>query len=251
MIPLGKVKNIPLLGLLTFILMIFVPGFAEPNFTSCSGRDNYTPNSSFEKSLNSLLNLLSLKAPKHGYYKFTLGSGGDQVYGQALCRGDVTRKSCQDCVANASREVIKQCPLDREAISWYEKCQVQYSFSPDFSDTYAAKFPDSNDQENWVVVHRDQYKAQLMQLMNNLSKETYGSKSMFATRKTKFEGTTIYALSQCLSDIKESSCETCLYKALEELYGCCGYRQGGTVFSRSCNVRFSVNKFYRETTNGK
>ncbi|KAL8112888.1 hypothetical protein AgCh_020261 [Apium graveolens] len=109
---------------------------------------------------------------------------------------------------------------------------------------------DSNDQEKLVVVHRDQYKAQLMQLMNNLAKETYGSKSLFATRKTKFESMTIYALLQCLSNITERSCETCLYKALGELYDNCGYRQGGTVFSRSCNVRFSVNKFYRETSKG-
>lgn len=250
MIPLGKVKNIPLLALLIFILMIFVPGFAEPYHIECSLAKNYTLNSTYEKYLNSLLDLLSLKAPKDGFYNSTSGSGDDQVYGLALCRGDVTRKACQDCVANASREVIKQCPGNREAILWHEKCQVQYSYSPDFSDTYASKFPKSNDNESKVVVHPDQYKEQLKQLMDNLVKETYGSQSMFATRKTKFESMTIYALLQCLRDITKTSCETCLHTALAELYDCCGDRQGGTIFGRSCNARFSVNKFYRETTNG-
>lgn len=230
--------------------MISISGFAEPNVRFCSATQKYTLNSPYEKYLNSLLDLLSRKTPKEGYYNSTVGSGGDQVYGQALCRGDVTRKTCQDCVANASREVIKQCPGDREALLWYETCQVQYSFSPDFSDTYTGKFPNSNDLENKVVDHLEQYKMQLMQLMNDLIKKTYGSKSMFATEKTKFESTTIYGLEQCLRDIPKSSCETCLNKALEELYDCCGHLQGGTVFSRSCNVRFSVNKFYR-TTNSK
>ncbi|KAK1375177.1 UDP-3-O-acylglucosamine N-acyltransferase-like [Heracleum sosnowskyi] len=249
MIPRGKVQIIPVSAFFIFIHIIFIPGFAEPYLKICSPTtENYTLNSPYEKNLNTLLDRFALRISKDGYFNSSVGSSGDVVYGQALCRGDVTRKACQDCVANASREV-KQCP-GREAFLWYENCQVQYSYSLDFSQTYAEKFPNSNDHENPVVVHPNQYKGQLKQLMTKLAKETYGSKSMFATRKTKFEGTTIYALSQCLRDITTSSCETCLNKALEELYGCCGVLQGGTVFGRSCNVRFSVNKFYRETTRG-
>ncbi|KAL1829797.1 hypothetical protein ACET3Z_008209 [Daucus carota] len=248
--PLGKVRNIPLLAFFLFLHMILSPSLAEPNQIFCSESEKYTPNSSYEKSLNNLLDLITLYTPKDGYYNSTFGSGGDQVYGQALCRGDVTREVCQDCVANASRAIIKKCGGDKEAILWYEKCQVQYSYSPGFASTYAAKFPDSNEHEERVVDHRDQYKKEVMRLMDSLAKETSGSKSMFRTKKTKSESTTIYGLVQCLRDITKISCDDCLERALGELYDNCGYSQGGTVFSRSCNVRFSVNKFYRETTDG-
>ncbi|KAK3035099.1 hypothetical protein RJ639_032601 [Escallonia herrerae] len=72
------------------------------------------------------------------------------VFGQALCRGDVTPKVCQKCVANASQEIMEECQSE-DAIIWFELCHIQYSYQMFLSLTvYTGKYPDSNNMEKNV-----------------------------------------------------------------------------------------------------
>ncbi|CAL5344602.1 unnamed protein product [Camellia sinensis] len=53
---------------------------------------------------------------------------------------------------------------------------------------------------------------------------------------------------QCTRDISHSDCRGCLNDEFGDLEACCSYRQGGTIFSRNCNMRFQLFQFYNEPT---
>ncbi|KAL7213383.1 hypothetical protein ACSBR2_015993 [Camellia fascicularis] len=225
---------------------------AEPNFISCDvSPANYTQNSPFGNNLKRLLESLWSNTPlSQGFKSTVFGNSTDQVYGQALCRGDVTAEVCRNCVQNASQEIMTVCPT-QNAIIWHEFCQVQYSYRPFYSwDGYTGMYPDSNkDEKNisdsvgFVVVLKD--------FMNKLSDQAAFNPSnlMFATGKTKIStNETIYGLVQCTRDISRSDCRVCLNSEFGDLDGCCDYRQGGTVLSRNCNMRFQLYPFYHEPT---
>ncbi|KAM7254683.1 hypothetical protein ACFE04_019924 [Oxalis oulophora] len=138
----------------------------------------------------------------------SIGDDSIKVYGQALCRGDVTSSVCQDCLQNANKQLLESCQ-SQEAIYWYELCQVHYS-SRDFFSTmiYTGKYPDYD------------------YLQKNVS-----DPAQFETRL-------------CTRDIDNGSCSSCLQTAINEVSGCCSHREGGVVFSRNCNVRFELYRFY-------
>ncbi|RVX07998.1 Cysteine-rich receptor-like protein kinase 15 [Vitis vinifera] len=87
----------------------------------------------------------------------------------------------------------------------------------------------------------------LNDLMRNLTiKAAQGpSKLMFGTDQVKFSRSdTIYGLVQCTRDLTVNSCRECLSSALGDLKACCHGRGGGTIFSRSCNMRYGLTRFY-------
>ncbi|CAL5410927.1 unnamed protein product [Camellia sinensis] len=225
---------------------------AESNFTSCDvSPANYTQNSPFGNNLKRLLESLWSNTPlSQGFNNTVFGNSTDQVYGQALCRGDVTPEVCRDCVQNASLEIMTVCPT-QNAIIWHEFCQVQYSYRPFHSwDGYTGMYPDSNKDEKKISVSVD-FVVVLKDFMNKLSDQATFNPSnlMFATGKTKIStNKMIYGLVQCTRDISQIDCRVCLNSEFGDLDGCCDYRQGGTVLSRNCNMRFQLYPFYNEPT---
>ncbi|KAI8001857.1 Cysteine-rich repeat secretory protein 38 [Camellia lanceoleosa] len=229
---------------------------ADPKSISCdSSPTNYTPNSRFGNNLKILLESLSSNTPlNQGFNSIAIGNNTDQVYGQALCRGDVTSELCRDCIKNASQEIMTVCPT-QNAIIWHEFCQVRYSHVPFFSSMlYNGLYPDSNKQEK-SISDRVSFIKVLKDFMNKISDEAIVNPSnlMFVTGKTKFSrNESIYGLVQCTRDISPSDCRVCLNDEFGDLEACCGYRQGGTIFSRNCNMRFQLYQFYNEhTVNGQ
>ncbi|KAM7254792.1 hypothetical protein ACFE04_020033 [Oxalis oulophora] len=224
----------------------------SPKFEFCSNDNkNYTHNSPFEGNLKKLLDSLpSNTSQKNGFYNSSIGDDSIKVYGQALCRGDVTSSVCQDCLQNANKQLLESCQ-SQEAIYWYELCQVHYS-SQDFFSTmvYTGKYPDYDYQQR-NVSGPAQFETRLVYLMNNISYDAAFSRLlMFATGEINVSRRrTIYGLVQCTRDIDNDSCSSCLQFAINELSGCCSHREGGVVFSRNCNVRFELYRFYNVSNN--
>ncbi|CAL5408457.1 unnamed protein product [Camellia sinensis] len=193
----------------------------DPSPTNC------TPNSRFGNNLNILLESLSSNTPlNQGFNSTAIGNNIDQVYGQALCRGDVTPEVCRDCIKNASQEIMTVCPT-QNAIIWHEFCQEK----------------SISDRVSFIKVLKD--------FMNKLSDEATVNPSnlMFVTGKTKFSrNESIYGLVQCTRDISDSDCRHCLNDESGDLEACCSSLQGGTIFSRNCNMRFQLYQFYNEPT---
>ncbi|XP_050369346.1 uncharacterized protein LOC126787519 [Argentina anserina] len=219
---------------------------ADLLFKDCRETRNYTINSPFGNNLNLLLESLSSNtSTSGGFYNDTIGNGTDRVYGQALCRGDVNSTACRSCVHDASKDIVESCN-NSEAIIWYELCQVRYSYITFFSKMdYAEKDPEKNKGEK-NVSNPNLLGNVLKSFMSKLVKQTaYNSKLMFATGGVKLSrNQSVYGLQQCTRDISGSDCDTCLNSAVTELLTCCSTREGGTVVSANCNVRFQLYPFF-------
>ncbi|XP_024025066.1 putative receptor-like protein kinase At4g00960 [Morus notabilis] len=225
---------------------------ADPLYTDCSSNINYRSNSEFENNLRLLLNDLSSNTsrgtPLGGFYNTFAGENQDIVYGQTLCRGDVNSTVCQNCIKDAGDRILNNCKSE-DAIIWYELCQVRYSFEIIVPmQVYTGMFPETNKKKK-PVKDPILFNKVLMHLMLKLSDKAAfnASNRMFATGKIKFsDEETIYGLLQCTRDISGGDCNNCFQSVFSELTECCSDRQGGTVVSENCNVRFELYQFYNE-----
>ncbi|KAK7405865.1 hypothetical protein VNO78_07475 [Psophocarpus tetragonolobus] len=211
----------------------------------------YTPNSSFHNNLKLVLGLLSSdNASKAGFYNTSIGEGPDIVYGQSLCRGDITNSTiCQQCIDKASQDILNRCNSEN-AMIWYNLCQVRYSFQNFDVMAYTGKYPKQNGEEKNVSdpIELGEYLTYLMDTLSNLA-AFEPSKNMFAAGEIGYPGNrTVYGLVQCIRDIPESQCKTCLSYAFSDLTSCCSYREGGIILDRTCNMRFQFSLFFNASS---
>ncbi|XLR22915.1 hypothetical protein HN51_069165 [Arachis hypogaea] len=257
---MDKDKDTPLVMYMFVICMLLlcVGSSTDPLDTYCPTEfPLYSSNSTFDNNLKLLLGLLpSNTASKNGFYNTSVGDGEDKVYGQALCRGDITNSTvCKECIQKASQDLTKMCNSE-DAIIWYELCQVRYSFQMFFTSmTYTGKYPNHNLKEK-NISHPSGFDQVLAYLMNNLSQEAafIPANNMFAAGEIQYSGSDgiknkkLYGLVQCTRDTSQADCATCLSSALTELTQCCSFREGGIILSRTCNVRFESYRFFNHSS---
>ncbi|GMY35031.1 cysteine-rich repeat secretory protein 38-like [Fagus crenata] len=102
--------------LLTFALFLQTIFGANPLFHFCSSSKNFTTNDPYETNLKKLLGNLYYQTPSQGFGLGSVGSYPYQTYGLALCRGDVAATDCKTCVNEASNEIHKRCPYNKECV---------------------------------------------------------------------------------------------------------------------------------------
>ncbi|CAJ1925025.1 unnamed protein product [Sphenostylis stenocarpa] len=211
----------------------------------------YDLNSSFHNNLNLVLGLLSSdNASEGGFYSTSEGEEPNKVYGQSLCRGDVTNSTvCKECIEKASQDVMNSCRSEN-AMIWYNLCQVRYSFQNFDVVAYTGKYPKQNYEEK-NVSDPTRFREYLTFLMNNLSNEAAFNpgRNMFAAGEVDYPGNkTIYGLVQCTRDMSPTGCSSCFSSAFTELTTCCSYREGGIILSRTCNMRFQLSQFFNASS---
>ncbi|XP_049936335.1 uncharacterized protein LOC116263662 [Nymphaea colorata] len=202
--------------------------------------------SPFHRNLKALLNnYLIVYAPFPGFYDETVGLGSSQVYGQALCRGDITKDVCWHCIAQASTKIQELCPNSRRAIIWLDLCHLRYS-DENFAGTVdvqdRACQPSAENTSNPTS-----FDENLRILFSNLTSKAVQSSSthFFATGKTLLpDSQTIYALVQCVRDISADQCVWCLRNASADIEGCFNGRQGGRILRGSCSLSFGMQSFF-------
>ena len=238
--------------LIILLSMLFALVLADPLLKICSTTEygDYDQKSPFGKNVKIVLETLPSITSSTGYNSTAIGEFPDKVTGKALCRGDVNSSACQTCLRDASQKLLKDCE-SKEAIIWYERCQIHYSFQNITSlDVYAGKYPDM-ESHNKSVSDPVHFYDNVRFLMDTLSNEAAlnRSKLMFETGEIKFSrNETIYGHVQCTRDIGEDECHKCLSSALIDLKGCCSWKQGGVIVSRNCNVRFELYKYYNTSS---
>ncbi|XP_039168623.1 cysteine-rich receptor-like protein kinase 10 isoform X1 [Eucalyptus grandis] len=236
----------------TSILFLVTPiNGNSPLHVLCEPKNgNYTFGSPFRNNLEQLLGNLASNTAEKGFLSSSTGDGSDEVFGQALCRRDVNRSACGDCVRIASQEIMNKCNK-KDADIWYEYCQISYSYSNFFSAmTYQGQYPDSNNQKQ-DVSNPEELSSALNKLMDGLISEAPWASSMFAVGSSNFPSQGhVYGLVQCTREISGGDCNTCLVSAWGDLKTCCSPHQGGTVVSRYCNVRFELYRFYNQHSEG-
>ncbi|KAM3749417.1 hypothetical protein ACB098_05G183500 [Castanea mollissima] len=243
-------------GALTAMLFFIIPLYvhkivaAEDNlFLFCSNDfQNYTQNSLFENNLMHLLGFLPSRTSVSGFNSTSFGDT-KKVYGEALCRGDINSTACKTCIETASKEIL-QCK-SVEVVIYLELCQVHYSYQQFSIMVYAGKYPDTDRNKREKTISNEDpvhFNKVLKHLMNVLSDEAAlnpSNKRMFTTGEIQFsKNRTIYGLVQCTRDISDANCYNCLESAIGDLKACCYSREVGIVFSRNCNVRYQLYRFY-------
>ncbi|CAB4306261.1 unnamed protein product [Prunus armeniaca] len=220
----------------------------------CSNTTSFTPNSTYEFNLKLLLSSLTSNATRElGFYNTTAGSQDPNaaVYGSFLCRADLTSDACQDCVATAARETVKEyCPLRKVTIIWYDDCMLRYSNVSFFGNMDEA--PSFYLRNEGNITHPNRFFDVLMETMAGLkpkaANEASGAKK-FAAKEANFTAfQKLYSLVQCTPDLSSPDCDLCLEAAIVILPHCCYEKQGGTVLYSSCNIRYEIYPFYTFVT---
>ncbi|GLT30970.1 hypothetical protein SLA2020_057400 [Shorea laevis] len=210
----------------------------------CFDTGNFTGNSTYQSNLNTLLSALSSDPTvANGFYNTTSGENPNRVYGVFLCRGDVSTTTCRNCVTFAARNVTQLCPVEKNAVVWYDECLLRYS------DAWT--FTVLNDKV-WFGLSNNQTVADPTRFNDVLATSMYDARTRaasvanrFATKEANISRVqTQYSLVQCTPDLSNSDCNRCLQAAIAGLPDCCGGKTGGRVIYPSCYVRYEVYPFY-------
>ncbi|XVF87659.1 hypothetical protein PTKIN_Ptkin18bG0138100 [Pterospermum kingtungense] len=217
------------------------PPPTSPSFVyvNCTGGIKYTPSSQFRENLDRLLNQ-RLDGSIYAFFNYTEGGNLDKVYGLFLCRGDVQPNICQRCIGTASAEIKKKCPLDNEAIIWYDECLVRYSYRSFFSIM---------DKSNPILLiygesgtDFDKFEDNVAGRLFLLTTKNLSNNHMYASDEVELSSSlNLKVLVQCTPDLSVENCQSCLTRALAELPSSSG---SARVLSPSCNIGYEIHPIY-------
>lgn len=240
---------------LTFIFIVFIIpniiGFVTsqvgPAHCYLDNGNNYTSNSAYESNLNALLSSLSSNVDSFGFYNASIGKNPDQVNAIVLCRADAQLDACRSCVTNATSELVRLCPNQKQAVLWNDLCMVRYSNTP----TYGIL-----DTQPVIIVRStsnfsdpDKYSGDLRQLLDQLRKSAVSGGSLLKVggdSKTAPDFQVVYGLMQCTPDLSAEDCDGCLVEAGKTINGFAGSSMM-KLFLPSCNIWYGLFRFYDVT----
>ncbi|CAI9755127.1 unnamed protein product [Fraxinus pennsylvanica] len=215
----------------------------------CLDNGNYTSNSTYKTNLDTLLSTVSPNIDNNGFYNASTGENSDRVNVIALCRADLQPHQCRDYVKNATAEILKKCPNQKQVILWHEFCMVRYSNETIFGTL--AYSPLDWGYSRGKVTNLDKFYQELNILLDSLRNQTaynsYPRKFAAASRVNRNYETT-YAFEQCTPDITPKECDDCLKKSVLLIRECCDEAGGVRILRPSCYLRFKTDfSFYNET----
>ncbi|CAI9787892.1 unnamed protein product [Fraxinus pennsylvanica] len=133
----------------------------------CQNNGNYTSNSPYKTNLDNLLSSVSTNInTNNGFYNNSIGENSDRVNVIALCRADLQPSQCRYYVENATAEILKRCPNQKQAILWHEFCMVRYSNEAIFGILANSPMISGRSGEN--VTNTDVFYRELDVLLNSL-----------------------------------------------------------------------------------
>ncbi|KAH9754808.1 cysteine-rich receptor-like protein kinase 8 [Citrus sinensis] len=210
---------------------------------------NFNSNSTYQSNLKLLLSTLRSNAThgsrdkiSDGFYNATAGQDLDKVSGLFLCRGDVRRETCQDCVNFATSDLPQRCPVQKGAVIWYRECLLHYSNYSFLSTVdYVPYLCLANAQDS----PNRSFGKQVRNLMDEAVNQALSTPKMFGTAKEDYSDfPTLYGLAQCTQNLSPDQCRNCLGDAISQLVECCKVRQGGQLLYPSCITRYELYPFY-------
>ncbi|KAL2334500.1 hypothetical protein Fmac_015713 [Flemingia macrophylla] len=240
--------------LFLFIVLILATSEAQEDDPSlinqnCSSeKTNFgTP---FHSNLKTLLSsLLPSKATEGSkFYNTTITdkNPSDSVYGVFMCRGDLPPTICSQCVLSATRNLLSECSLNKEAVIWYNECMVRYSYHSFFSTMVTA--PSCSMANKAQVSNSQSFMSLLESTVNQTAQEASHHQNKYATGQKDVSDSnsskTLYCLAQCTPDLSPNDCNKCLSEAIGELSHSREGRIGARVLYPSCNIRYELYPFY-------
>ncbi|KAF3777374.1 Tyrosine-protein kinase receptor Tie-2 [Nymphaea thermarum] len=218
---------------------------ASPISSNCSAASTSADRSTFKGNLKVLLLSMIELAPSTGFFDHDIGLGPQQVYGQVLCRGDVSVSQCWNCTSQASAKILQRCPDSRRAMIWMDYCQLRYSdvdFATivDTDDRVQRPSPETaSDPRSFDRSLRSLIVPLISYATNNSSGQMFATGTSVLTKSQS-----LYALVQCTRDISVEDCGWCLQTTASDIGGCCEGRLGASILKGSCSLVYGVNRFF-------
>ncbi|KAL2931672.1 putative cysteine-rich repeat secretory protein 7, partial [Bienertia sinuspersici] len=216
-----------------FVITGQVSSQTEPNpvLESCTDdAGNYTTESTYQTNLNHL----QPNDPSLIVYlqQLTVGEGTDQTYGLYMCRGDFNSEECDTCIKAASTTILEKCPVQKEAIMWYDDCMI---FSLEENWPIANRWDkllNASDPQQFSQVLGETVNGLIPQGAYDVSNRGYANISLFED---------LYVMIQCTLVILGEPCEKCLKVALRNIVACChnALRLRTSMYLPSCWLRYS------------
>ncbi|XP_039166685.1 cysteine-rich receptor-like protein kinase 25 [Eucalyptus grandis] len=210
----------------------------------CSNSSIFAPKSTYQANLDRLLDSISSHADsRSGYFNTSEGKPSDDgtVYGRFLCKGDVTKEVCLECVKAASVSIKEKCPMVKAAILWYDECMLQYSDHNSLS---------AMDEEHLLIGYNlENVKEKPAEFMNQLNKTMKQLITRAAQRPdekyafSESRSTPLYTFVQCRPDLSAAQCEDCLQNVISILLTNQTEKIGGRILLPSCFARFEKYPF--------
>ncbi|KAK3433337.1 hypothetical protein EUGRSUZ_D00849, partial [Eucalyptus grandis] len=177
-------------------------------------------------------------------------TSSEAVYGSFMCRGDVSKAQCMECIKNASVEITRLCQLTKVSILWYDQCMLHYA-DVNFSSTVEME-PLLDDYNGENTENPDDLVKLLNKTMNSAAREAaWHSSRMYGHREAKFtREKKLYTFAQCVRYLSKNDCWECLRNATSNLLSLQKGKIGGRVLLPSCFVRSEIYPFYQRSSKG-
>ncbi|XP_021738827.1 cysteine-rich receptor-like protein kinase 25 [Chenopodium quinoa] len=210
--------------------------------------NNYIENSSYHLNLLSAFSNLTYFSSFNTFSNLTAGSDEDatnKVYALYDCRLDLTLQTCQDCIEDATKFLLKMCPL-KESMAVYGECMLRYANRPIFAMMElrpsfiecVISTPDGGELNRTV-------EPIFTRLIDEVTSRN--SAQYFAVGEgSYFEYQKVYCLVQCTPDISRVQCKECLMNALNYTLQCANSSSGLGSYHNgpSCQTRYGVFPFF-------
>ncbi|ESQ47443.1 hypothetical protein EUTSA_v10027911mg [Eutrema salsugineum] len=193
--------------------------------TFCN-ESEFTRTSPYGSNRAAILSALRDRSSLGSYSNATAGLSPNTVYGMFLCRGDINKTSCSDCVHRATLEIAKNCTYNKESFIFYDECMVRYSDLAFF--TLLVDTPSASVHSLIPSVDSTQLLNRIMHgKMKDLILRTSLSSSIpyFVEDQERVTSYDLEAMVQCSPDLDPRNCTSCLRRAVQELFGCCSNSQ--------------------------
>ncbi|KAG1368248.1 putative Cysteine-rich repeat secretory protein 38 [Cocos nucifera] len=245
-------SNLPQLLSFSSLLFTLYTAASAGEWYVCS-TTNSTAHSTYRSNLQLLLPSLSSAAVPTGFSAQSRGRPPNQVFGSALCRGDVSQSECQFCLSSVAKDMPQLCPSSRRGAFWYDTCFLYYSTginvtSSKDNETIALK------KQRWLGntgqnASNPGFAVLSADLMASLIKRAaYGSALLFATGEVNVTSSErLYGLVQCTRDQSDDDCNQCLQRSMEYTSTYSPRSVGAETLAYSCYMRHDMYAFYDES----
>lgn len=258
---------LPTLTFFLILLSFITKTYAQFQFLhSVCSNITYTPNSTYQSNLETVLNSLSSNTrtttTTNGYYNTTAGQNPDKAEVIVLCRGDIPLQTCHLCIRDSAATLPVTCPSSKQAFGVTDNCII--FFSHNFTSQIIRRRPLWALWSDHINVHNiTGFNNSLTSLMSTLQTQaSLGNSDLkYATGKTEIDrlhgnvkrglnssNTTIYGLVQCKPDLSRIECSGCvehLFSLFPTSFVTSAFTApAARLVCPSCNVRYSIDSFY-------
>ncbi|MED6110814.1 hypothetical protein PIB30_046292 [Stylosanthes scabra] len=233
-----------------FFVLVLPNGFciADRNLqrgSECSAADHSVMEAEFETNLGSLLDsLASNVVGHHGFYQASVGKKNNKVYGEVLCRGDISANNCSNCISESVKFASHNCPKSREVLVWFTWCFLRYSNESFFGvmESTAAAITNDTDLEDPSLV------SEGLDVMSSLVVSAPEQPYMFQTLMMMALNRSRYGMVQCTRDISRTDCLACLKTQVTNFRNVIGNKRRWEIYGHNCFMWYNDYQFYSDVT---